>query len=172
MSCTSFARCGISRNKRTALLWTTTQRVIAIHPDVSVQPIVVISMGQGSKKDFGFLNLENGTDRLFRNVRKKLHCMLRSSPEERSSYPLRDGSLKSRNSKKSMSSVVLLQVISYDREFHFVIRGMSRITSFSPPGKFRLENNSVFNFQIFYSHTKKGKRFFLLNSTNISLSSY
>ena len=90
----------MNRNKRTALLWTTTQRLIVIPSDVSVKPIGVIFKRQESKKDFEFLNLENGTDRLFRNVGKKLHCMLHSSPEERGSQPLRNGSLKFRNSEK------------------------------------------------------------------------
>jgi len=42
----------------------------------------------------GFLTLEEGTDRLFRNVCKTL----RNIPEDRSSYILRGGSLKSRKS--------------------------------------------------------------------------
>jgi hypothetical protein len=84
----------------TTLFWTITQRVIAFLTDVSEKRIAVIFKSQESKKDFEFLNLEDGTDRLFRNFGKELHCTLSSSPEKRSSQPLRSGSLKSRKSEK------------------------------------------------------------------------
>ena len=53
----------------------------------------------------GFLSLEDGTDRLSRNVGTGLHCSLRNNPEESNSHPLRGGSLKSR--------------VAYKRPFHF-----------------------------------------------------
>jgi hypothetical protein len=44
---------------------------------------------------FGFLTPEDGTDRFAKTAVRNYHYWLRNNPEERSSHPLRGGSMKS-----------------------------------------------------------------------------
>jgi len=60
------------------------------------------------KSKNGFLNPEHGTDRLSRNVGKKLPYSLRNNPEESSSQQFRGGSVKSRTQEVfSVEEVVI-----------------------------------------------------------------
>jgi hypothetical protein len=68
-SCKTFSSFIVNINVRTVLFWAVTQRVVVI-------PYVFGQLGQGSK---GFLTLEDGTDRLSRNISKELittHCII------------------------------------------------------------------------------------------------
>jgi hypothetical protein len=82
---------------RTALFWVIAQQVAVI----SYCPFGTTyrSHLQGSisvKILFGLLTIENGTNRLYRNVARNCHYSLRNNPEECNSHLVRGRSLKSR----------------------------------------------------------------------------
>ena len=57
---------------KTALYWVVTQRIVIIFTDVSEQSILPIFKGHRISRVKEFFTLEDGTDRLSRNVGKKL----------------------------------------------------------------------------------------------------